>query len=59
MNLLINYGARGLEDLRKQQNKMRDKGRTISLNQTSSLFSDVMVPSQTTQGGLKKQASAF
>jgi hypothetical protein len=33
MNLLVSFGARGLEDLRKQQNKMKDKGRTMSANQ--------------------------
>lgn len=59
MNLLINYGARGLEDLRKQQNKMRDKGRTVSLNQTSSSYNEALAPLQSTQGGLKKQASAI
>ena len=59
MNLLINYGARGLEDLRKQHNKMRDKGRTVSLNQTSNSYNEVMAPLQSTQGGLKKQVSAI
>ena len=33
MNLLVSFGARGLEDLRKQQNKMKDKGRGMSANQ--------------------------
>jgi hypothetical protein len=33
MNLLMTYGARGLEDLRKQQNKLKDKGRAVSTNQ--------------------------
>ena len=33
MNLLVSFGARGLEDLRKQQNKMKDKGRAMSANQ--------------------------
>jgi hypothetical protein len=31
MTLLLQYGARGLEDLQKQKNKLKEKGRTVSV----------------------------